>query len=159
MDSDDRKLINTISGVIEDLYGYERLMNWDHTIPIHRRIVHFTITSIGYAANEGYVMLLGMECDHVQLVLCLNELRLPDLAIHFDKMLSGIPKVGVLGNLDALERHFGSWEKFGDWVSPFQSQLYKNHDRIRSALAQYCKQHITVFAQLSPEVDKLLAAM
>ena len=152
----DPKLAGKMKSAIESRYGYERLMNWEPDIPIECRIVHFVCASTGYAYCEGYAAYLCMACPHWELPFCFREIGLIDLALLVERMLSPIPKQGVLGNTEALKRHYGGWDNLASWVSPFESKIFEADDRIYCALAGYCRAQADSLVRLGPEIETLL---
>ncbi len=152
----DFELAVRVTRAVEQHYGHQRIMNWESDVPIGCRIVEFTCSNVGYAECEGYVQLLGLKCQHRELASCFQQLGLPDLALVVDQMLDPIPVERVLGNLEALERHFGGWDEYALWVSPFEDKLFEAHDRIVCAVASYCRAHSSNYSHLGPDIGKLL---
>lgn len=153
---DDFELANSVCKSIDSRYSYERLMRWESDLPIDSRIIYFAWTSIGYASCEGYAAYLCMTCEHWELAFSLREIGLAGLALLVEQMLSPIPRQGILGNTEALERHFGGWDNLASWVSPFESKLFDDNNRIVSAVAKYCRAHkADLIQQLGPKIEKL----
>lgn len=148
----DFKLADCLACAVEERYGYETIMAWSSEVPLPHRLVEFVWSTTGYAECEGYVAFMWLDCDHEALAISLRELGLGDLATLVDKMIAPVQGKAVLGNLEALEAFFGDWERFAEWVSQFETFLFAASDRIRSAVALYCRNNKEAFRDLMPEI-------
>lgn len=152
----DLELADAVAGKIESSFGYDRIMSWDKSVLLEYRVVEFAFSVVGHAECNGYVAFLMMDCCHKALPVCFRELGMPDLAAIVDSMLAPILSEGILGNVDALERHFGGWEGLTEWVSRYESDLFANFSRIVSAISDYCRKHASCFGQLGDDIRWLL---
>ena len=152
----DVEVCSVICRAIGAAYEHDRVMQLDPLIPVELKIVYFTDTVVGHAECNGYVTFLMMKCEHSFLSLCFRELGLTDLSEVVDQMLAPVAGKGVLGNEEALEKHFSGWEAFAEWVAQFEPELFASFSRIISTLANYCRNNATIFGQLGPEIQKAL---
>ena len=113
----DFDLADGIACAIDDKYGYDVLMRWPVEIPEHHRVVHFIWLNTGFAECNGYVEFMMLDCRHTALPFSFRAVGLPDLADIVDLMLDPVIDSGVLGSREALERHFGGWDPFSEWVN------------------------------------------
>jgi hypothetical protein len=148
----DFELADGIAYAAEIRYGYDRLMSWPDDIPLPQRVVHFIWSNTGFAACEGYVEFMMLACHHSALAFSFREVGLDDLADVVDRMLAPVPAAGVLGNGEALEKHFGGWDPFSAWVNQFEGTLFGASDRIHHAVALYCRSNKRFYEELLPEL-------
>ena len=146
----DLDLADGLACAAENMYGYEELMQWSSAIPEQHRVVHFLVTTIGFAGCNGYVEFLMMDCHHIALPASFRAIGLPDLADIVDLMIEPALESKSPGDEDALERHFGGWDPFSEWVHQFEGKLFKASDRIVEAIAAYCRANQASFESLLP---------
>jgi hypothetical protein len=145
-------LADGIACAAEDRYGYDELMQWPNTIPEQHRVVHFIWSNTGFAECNGYVEFLMLDCQHIALPASFRAVGLPDLANIVDLMIEPALESNALGDQGALERHFGGWDPFSEWVNQFERTLFRASDRIHEAVAAYCHANQSSFASLLPEL-------
>ena len=148
----DFDLADGITCAVEDKYGYADLMKFPDRIPESHRIVHFIWSNTGFAECNGYVEFMMLDCHHVALPAAFRFVGLDDLADIVDLMIDPVLASGSLGSQVALEAYFGGWDPFSEWVNQFERPLFRASDRIRAAVAAYCRNNQFSFTTILPEL-------
>jgi hypothetical protein len=147
----DSDLCNTVSGAVQERYGYDFLVMWPESVPLAHKLTDFVWSMTGFLENEGLARFFNSECNHEAYPECFDILGLSSLATQIRTSLKLFPK-SDLGNTDALISHFGSWEKIEELVDSTESELYAKSDEIEVALANYIRNHKYEYETLLPEI-------
>lgn len=149
---DDGPLGSSVSGAIDDTYGYDEVMAWSSEIPEAVRIAGFALSMTGHLSCEGPVRLLSADCKHTAYVKCLEVLGFSEIASDFSAMIGQVPEA-CLGDMDALIDHFGSWDCVESLFSSQQNARFASSVvAIESSTATYIRNNRREFLPILPAI-------
>jgi hypothetical protein len=150
----DFELCSTLHSVIEDVYGFEALLQRKEHIPRERWVIHCVIANTGFFDCEGYSYFWGTNLDHRGFAEALDEIGFDILARIIRDYAELVPPE-VLGKWDAVESHTDS-EEAREAAEHMDDKFISEHPNFDEKTARYARARRHSFVDL---LDKLVIGL
>ena len=148
----DSELCDALCVVIEEVYGFEALLQREEHIPLERWVIHCVGGCTGFFDCEGYSYFWGTNLDHLGFAEALDEVGFDILASIIRDYAALVPP-DVLGNWDAVESHTDSERAREEAAYHMDEKFISEHPDFVGKTAQYARARRHSFVDL---LDKLV---
>jgi len=149
----DFELTDAVHGAIEDLYGFDAILEKAKNVPFDRWVVHTVIANTGYFETNGYSYFWGTKHDHHGFAEALKVIGKPILAQIVETSIKKVPK-DILGDWDKVDEYFGSYEKRLEAAIILDAKLINEHPDIVPKVSKYIRKNRIRYYDVIDKIEK-----
>lgn len=149
----DFEIMTAAQTAIEELYGFETILERDPRVPYDRWVAHTVAANSGFFDGEGYSYFWGTNCDHHGYAESLRVIGLPILATIIEESITMVP-ADILGDWDAVDEFFGGEDERIVAAETMDAKLISEDPDIDEKVSKYIRQHRYSYSDLVDAIEK-----
>lgn len=149
----DFEIVTAAHSAIEDLYGFETILERDPSVPYDRWVVHTISANTGLFEGDGYSYFWGTNCDHKGFAESLRVIGLPILAMVVEEAITMVPS-DILGDWDAVDDFFGGEDERIAAAETLDAKLIEEDPGITDKASKYVRLHRYSYSDLLDAIEK-----